>query len=140
MQRSSIAIILLVLTATVMMAVETTIETFRARSTGSSVKIEWRSASEQGLSSYEIERAGSDNVYRFVTSLPVRGNNQAYTYLDEEAFAKRDRDADIAGVQLTYRLRIVHSDRTVTYSNAVSVTHSVSGIKQTWGMIKEMFR
>jgi hypothetical protein len=49
-------------------------------------------------------------------------------------------DASVAQGNLSYRLRIVRDDQSAGYSNTVTVTHSVSGIKRTWGMIKEMFR
>jgi hypothetical protein len=55
-------------------------------------------------------------------------------------FAKGDGSNDVQNNQLQYRLKLVRPDKSFTYSNSVSVTHSVSSIKRTWGMIKEMFR
>jgi hypothetical protein len=40
----------------------------------------------------------------------------------------------------SYRIKVIAFDNSVSYSNIVSVSHSVSGIRRTWGMIKEMFR
>lgn len=120
-------------------AVETLLQSFTARSTGASVTIEWRTSSDVSLGSFELERAGSDNVYRFVSSIPFRGTT-SYSYVDEDVFAKGDGSNDVQNNQLQYRLKLVRPDKSFTYSNSVSVTHSVSSIKRTWGMIKEMFR
>jgi hypothetical protein len=38
-----------------------------------------------------------------------------------------------------YRLRINLADGEVSYSNTISVTKPASGVRRTWGMIKEMF-
>lgn len=120
-------------------AADPALQSFQARSTGKSVAVEWRSGTEGGVVKYEIERAGTDGVYRFVAAVDAKGNNQTYQFSDDEAFAKRD-DAAVAQGNLTYRLRVLREDRSVGYSNSVVVTHSVSSIKRTWGMIKEMFR
>jgi hypothetical protein len=37
-------------------------------------------------------------------------------------------------------LRAIGYDNSSSVSNSVSVAHSISGIRRTWGMIKEMFR
>jgi len=39
-----------------------------------------------------------------------------------------------------YRLKIVDTNGQASYSNEVSVSHNVSGVKRTWGSIKAMFR
>lgn len=122
-------------------AVQITLQSFTARSESGAVKVEWRSATEVGLDRYELERAGDDQVFRTVAVVDAKGSNQSYSYLDEEAFGKRDgTDGSIAKTYFTYRLKMVLDDRTATYSNTTGVSHSVSGIKRTWGMIKEMFR
>ncbi len=131
------ALVLLVSTA---YAVESLLQSFTARSTGASVTIEWRTSSDAALSSFEVERAGSDNVFRFVSTVPARGASQVHSYVDEDVFAKGDGSNEIQNNQLQYRLKLVRPDRSYTYSNSVAVTHSVSSIKRTWGMIKEMFR
>lgn len=115
------------------------VDYFRARSSGSAVILEWRSVAENGVDRYEIERAGDDGVFRYVASVDAKGNNQSYDYTDDEAFSKPD-GTKVASTYFTYRLRIVHTDKSVSYSSSAGVTHSVSSIKRTWGMIKQMFR
>jgi len=121
-------------------AVESLLQTFTARSSGASVTVEWRTSNEASITSFEIERAGSDNIFRFVSVMPAKGPGQPHSYVDEEVFAKADGVIDLQNTALQYRLKMIRSDKSYTYSNTVHVTHSVSGIKRTWGMIKEMFR
>jgi uncharacterized membrane protein len=131
------ALLLVVSTA---FAVESLLQSFTARSTGSSVTIEWRTSGDAAVGSFEVERAGTDNVFRFVSALPSRGAGQTHSYVDEDVFAKGDGMNEIQNTSLQYRLKLVRPDKSFTYSNSVSVTHSVSSVKRTWGMIKEMFR
>jgi hypothetical protein len=132
---------ILVTAAVTVWAVQTTLQSFTARSESGAVKVEWRSTAEVSLDHYELERAGDDQVFRTVAVVDAKGSNQSYSYLDEEAFGKRDgSDGSIAKTYFTYRLKMVSDDRSATYSNTTGVSHSVSGIKRTWGMIKEMFR
>lgn len=141
MNRLALIITLILTTATVGFAVQPTLQYFQAKSNGNSVSLEWKSNTESDVLQYDVERAGEDGQFRFVGTVQAKGSNQAYTYRDDEAFAKRDgSDGTIARNYFTYRLKIVTADRATSYSNTVGVTHNVSGIKRTWGMIKEMFR
>jgi hypothetical protein len=134
----SILALLVVATVTAL-AVQATVDYLRAKSTGSAVVLEWRSTNEAGVSHYEIERAGDDQVFRFVATVQTKGSNFSYSYTDDEAFGKGDNQK-VASSYFTYRLKLVHSDQTSSYSPTAGVSHSVSSIKRTWGMIKEMFR
>ncbi|MBU3742350.1 MAG: hypothetical protein FGM24_08715 [Candidatus Kapabacteria bacterium] len=131
---------LLFIATTVSSAGDVALQSFQARSQGKSVSVEWRSGVETGVMRYEIERAGADGVFRLVAAVDAKGNGHSYQFTDDEAFGKRDEQSVIQS-NLTYRLRIVRDSKApASYSNTVVVTHSVSGIKRTWGMIKEMFR
>jgi hypothetical protein len=130
---------LLLVTTVTVLGVEATVDYLRAKSNGSTVTLEWRSSNEGNVVNYEIERAGPDQVFRSIGSVAAKGSNQAYTYTDEEAFGKND-DATVSSTYFTYRLKLVGSDQSSSYSATASVSHTVSSIKRTWGMIKEMFR
>lgn len=133
-----IAMLACVLTA---QAVQITLQYFQAKSNGNSIVVEWKSTVEADVVAYDVERAGADNVFRYVGSVSAKGSNQSYSYNDDEAFGKRDgNDGSVAKNYFTYRLKVVTSDKNASYSNTVGVVHNVSGIKRTWGMIKEMFR
>lgn len=131
----------LVCTTVVAYGVQVTLQYFNAKSNGTSISLEWKSTAEPNLVQYEIERAGEDNQFRYVATLQARGSNTVYSYRDDEAFGKGDgNDGSVARNYFTYRLKMVTPDRSASYSNTIGVTHNVSGIKRTWGMIKEMFR
>lgn len=141
MRKVITSIAVLVLSSLVALAVQVTIQSFTARSTGTAIIVEWKSASEPDITSYELERASDDQVFRHVSTVTAKGSNQPYAYNDDEAFGKRDgNDGSIARNYFTYRLKIVRADKSFVYSNTIGVSHNVSGIKKTWGMIKEMFR
>lgn len=133
----------LVLLATIAtaFAVEDAVEYLRARSTGTTVVLDWRSSDEGQMKHFEIERAGEDQVFRYVAMVTAKGNNSAYQFTDEEAFGKRDAaDGAVTSTYFTYRLKLVYSDQPASYTATAGVSHSVSSVRRTWGMIKEMFR
>lgn len=140
MKRLSLIASLLIVTVVAALAVEATVDYLRARSTGSAVVLEWRSTQESNLLQYEIERAGDDQIFRYVATVSAKGPNQTYSYRDDEAFNKRDGNGNVAATYFTYRLKLVHADQRTVYSTSAGVSHNVSSIKRTWGMIKEMFR
>lgn len=140
MKKISTLIVLLALAIASLEAVQVSLQYFQAKSNGNSIVVEWKSSGEADIAQYEIERAGSDKQFRYVATLQAKGSNQSYAYTDDEAFGKGDGEKSIAANYFTYRLKIVNLDKNAAYSNTVGVVHNVSGIKRTWGMIKEMFR
>jgi hypothetical protein len=108
-----------------------------AYSNGSYVIIRWVSEDETGVLAYKIEReSGVSGAWVVLTSnFPTKGNNSSYEFIDENAF----RTADTF---YQYRISPVYdpsSGRSQDYYN-VSVLHSTSGVRRTWGSIKAMFR
>lgn len=141
MTRRIIILALFAAATVVAYGVQVSLQYFNAKSNGTSISLEWKSTTESNLMQYEVERAGEDNQFRYVATVQSRGSNSVYTYRDDEAFGKGDgNDGSVARNYFTYRLKLVTPDRSASYSNTIGVTHNVSGIKRTWGMIKEMFR
>jgi len=110
------------------------------------ITLDWQSGTETGVRSYAIERSDAkSNDFREIGSLTAKGNNSSYNY----------RDAAINGAPISgsasnhgfvplsdlykYRLRLNY-DNAVSYSQTISVSKPIAGVKRTWGMIKEMFR
>jgi hypothetical protein len=133
-------ILLIVIASASLIAGDILLESFYAKSDGKNITIEWKSADESNISRYELERTNSANNFTYLTSLEAKGSHNSYRYVDEEAFMKDDNTGTQGKNIYTYRLKIVKSDNSHSYSNIVTVTHNVSGIRRTWGMIKEMFR
>lgn len=122
-----------------MMAAEANFEYLTAKSDGRVVVVEWRPSVEKGVLRYEVERSSSDQGWRSVASQDSRGPMYTYKFVDEDALMRGDKQA-ITRTVYSYRLKVIGNDYSVTYTNPVNVAHSVSGIRRTWGMIKEMFR
>ena len=120
-------------------AAETALEYLTAKSDGKVIIIEWRASAEKGIHHYEVERASGDQLYRHIATIDARGQMYSYRFVDEDALMKGDKQ-QIVGNVYSYRLRAIGYDNSSSVSNSVSVAHSISGIRRTWGMIKEMFR
>ncbi|MCL5991990.1 MAG: hypothetical protein M1419_07805 [Bacteroidetes bacterium] len=135
-----IVILLLSLTTASLIAGDNLLDSFNAKSDGKNITIEWKSADESSVSRYELERTNSANNFTYLTSQDAKGSNYSYRYVDEEAFMKDDNTGTQSKNIYTYRLKIVKKDNSISYSDNVTVTHNISGIRRTWGMIKEMFR
>jgi len=125
-----------------LIAGNTLLDSFKASSDGKAIKLEWRSSDESGISRFDIERAGTDMNFRFVKSIDAKGYPTSYIFTDDEAFFKGEGDQNNVQLKTTYyyRLKIVRSDNTFSYSDNANVQHNPSGLRRTWGMIKEMFK
>lgn len=130
MKTSSIIITLLLIASVYAGAF---IDYFHARSEGDDVRLEWKTSDETNLQKFVIERKTPQSSYLEVATIPPTGNNSFYTYLDQNAYKTTD-------LVFVYRLKIVDNDGTVSYFNETTVSHSLSGVKRTWGSIKAMFR
>ncbi len=106
---------------------------FFARSEGDNVKLEWRTGEEHNVQHFIVERKTISGNFIDVATITAKGSNSYYTYVDESAYKSQD-------LIFIYRLKIVSENNSTTFSSEVSVSHSISGIKRTWGSIKAMFR
>jgi hypothetical protein len=125
-------ILILLLLATAVLA-GTFLEYFQGRSEGEDIRLEWKTREEVNLQHFKVERKTPQSAFVDITTIEPKGSNSYYTYLDQSAY-KTDN------MLFIYRLKIVDTNGQVAYSNEVSVSHSVSGVKRTWGSIKAMFR
>ncbi len=108
---------------------------FNGRSDGDNIVLEWKTRSETNLLRYEIQRkAGTNGDFVSLSTVSPKGSNSQYSYIDRSAY----KDAESIYV---YRLKIIESGSgPASYSNEITVSHSVSSVKRTWGSIKAMFR
>ena len=125
-------IILVLLFATAIFA-GTFLEYFQGRSEGEDVRLEWKTREEVDLQHFKVERKTPQSSFVEIATIQPKGSNSYYTYLDQSAYKPGD-------LLFVYRLKIVDSNGQISYSNEVSISHSVSGVKRTWGSIKAMFR
>jgi hypothetical protein len=91
--------------------------TFDARRTGSSVTLDWATATEQNSGWYEVERAvntGNELVFERIETVPAAGNSTSrreYNAIDN----------NVRTGSYVYRLRMVDRDGTFDYSDEVAV-------------------
>lgn len=106
-----------------------------ARSDGANITIRWMSEDETGVSRFVLERkAGVNGAFMTLVEIQPTGNNSSYQYVDETAFR-------VSQSIYQYRVRVTFSNGSApVYSNTVTVSHSTSEVRRTWGSIKAMFR
>ena len=129
--RLSLPIIILVTVVTIYAGAF--LEYFHGRSEGDDVRLEWKTGEEVNLQNFMIERKTPQSSFVEIATIEPKGSNSYYTYLDQSAYKSND-------MIFVYRLKIVDTNGQSSYSNEVTVSHSVSGVKRTWGSIKAMFR
>ena len=111
-----------------------------ARPEGDNVVIEWILGEEDNVKSYEVYRA-NNGFYTKIAEKDAKGNNSSYKHIDVEAFIKNMKETQVQEkIELKYKLKVRYSNGTTEESNDIEVSHNVSSVKRTWGMIKELFR
>ena len=133
--------IVIVLTATIsVIAGQNLLDYLKASSDGNNITVEWKSIDETNVDYYSIERAGSDQIFSEIDTKKAKGYPTTYKYIDQSAF-KIDNDTKTLTKNLFYYRIIIHkNDKSTLTSDITSVTHNMSSIHRTWGMLKEMFR
>jgi hypothetical protein len=108
----------------------------QAFSRNSDIVLRWDSDDESGVIAFEISRrAGMDGP--FIVLVPryqARGSGSHYEFVDETAF-RTAMDSFYM-----YRIIAIYSDNHRSEPYDVGVSHTVSGVRRTWGSIKAMFR
>ena len=101
---------------------------------GDNVVISWKTLEENNIREFVVQRSTPQSSFVDIASIKAKGSNSSYSYTDESAYKTSD-------LVFIYQIKIVGNDPSdVTYSKPQSVLQSVSGVKQTWGSIKAMFR
>jgi hypothetical protein len=112
----------------------TDIQYFTAKNEPDAILLEWKTGLEDNLNRFEIERAASDpNNFVQVGTVSAIGSNSYYFFRDELSLS-------MSPPIYYYRLKLVNSNGAYVYSNTITVTHIISGVRSTWGSIKAIFR
>ena len=142
MKKAFIIFFLILSTSLVFLyATDNYLRSFRASSQNTDIVVEWETTNESQIKYFDIERSADNQIYQKIKTLDAKGKPSSYRYVDEEAFLKGGEDPIIQSAKIySYRLKLVQYDQTSNYTETISVTHQTSGIRKTWGMIKELFR
>lgn len=115
----------------------TEMQYFTARNEADAILLEWKTGLEDNLNRFEVERsAGNQNNFVMIGSLMAIGNNSYYFYRDESVRGQNPTETPI----YYYRLKLINHNGSSSYSQTISVTHIISGVRSTWGSIKAIFR
>ncbi|MCB0728665.1 MAG: hypothetical protein KDD00_14475 [Ignavibacteriae bacterium] len=135
--RLHIKILLLILFSSGLVYAGVTLQYFVARDNSQGVLVEWKTSDEAGTVKFEIERsAESPDNFIFINYKDATGNNSYYSFQDNSVEVGTGRTTSI----YFYRLKCINGSGNVTYTDHITVSHTVSGIRSTWGSIKAIFR
>ena len=121
------------------------IDSFTAQPDGDGITLNWQSQIEAGISRYIVQRENitSTNDFQNVGTVAPAGNYSYYKFHDSRPSSTRlaGQGGNVTTLSdaYKYRLEIDLATGDVSYSQTVSVTKPSSGVRRTWGMIKEMF-
>lgn len=115
-----------------------TIEYFTGRTNSNGIIIEWKTGQEGNTTKFEVERSVTtpDN-FIYIATVNAQGSNSYYTYQDNSVDNNHTTQNNSV---YYYRLKCIQSNGSHSFSNVITVVHSVSGIRSTWGSIKAIFR
>ena len=124
----------LLFTSTMVLAEIIRSGSLQASSDGINVTLHWITDDETSVAHFEVERrSGTDGAFVSLATIDAKGPS-AYEFIDNSAFRK------IATIY-QYRIKVTYNNSAnTTYSSILTVTHTVSGVRRTWGSIKSMFR
>jgi len=107
---------------------------FQATSDGINVTLHWITEDETNVARFEIERrAGTEGNFMSIGSADPKGPS-LYEFIDYSSLLK-------TVTVYQYRIKIVFSNgANPIYTPPLTVAHTVSGVRRTWGSIKAMFR
>ena len=107
---------------------------FQANSDGVNVTLHWITEDETNVIGYQIERrTGTEGSFVSIATITAKGSS-LYEFIDNSAFRK-------TVTLYQYQIKIIYANGTmVTYPGVLTVSHTVSGVRRTWGSIKAMFR
>jgi hypothetical protein len=125
---------LLVVLFTAALAAIIRADSFQVTSDGDNIVVRWITDDETNVSRFDIERrTGTDGNFTSIATVNPKGPS-LYEYTDYSPFHK-------TVTLYQYRIKVSFVDgSTPLYVGPVTVSHTVSGVRRTWGSIKAMFR
>ena len=132
--KNIIVIVFVLLFAVSIFAGGVVITEFTVNAVGDQALLQWTSGIEGNLTKYKIERSVDGQTFFYINETLPAGNNHVYIFYDDTLFK------DSSQRLYYYRIKMTFSDGSFSYSEVKSVQVSFSGLAETWGSIKAMFR
>lgn len=106
-----------------------------AFSNGSDIVVRWTTVDETGVQRFDIlRRSGTIGDFSVIGSVDqLKGNNSTYEYVDKSVFK-------VSSGIYQYKIRIINGQNPAPETDPVTVSHTSTTAKRTWGSIKAMFR
>lgn len=105
-----------------------------AESDGENIVVKWTTSQEIDLNHFVVERRSVNSSFGPISeNISAKGSNSNYEFVDQNAYKTTD-------AVYIYRLKIVSKNGDIEHSGEISVSHSVSSVRRTWGSIKALFR
>ncbi|MBL7191640.1 hypothetical protein ISS30_08070 [bacterium] len=133
MRRVQFILSLIVFIAVCAIAGGSVLTFFNAYGEGDRAVLNWTSGLETGLFKYKIERSADNQNFSLIAAINPQGDYTMYEYIDDDLLKNSQR-------LYYYRIKMIFTDGSAVYSDTNSVTLQFSGIQETWGSIKAMFR
>jgi hypothetical protein len=115
-------------------AVDSVLLEFSVNADGDHAVVTWQSGIEGNLTKYKLERSTDGQIFNYIYEQPAQGNFTEYEYIDTDLYKFTSQRV------YYYRIKMIFADGSYTYSEVQSVTIILSGLMETWGSIKAMFR
>ncbi|MCK5742284.1 MAG: hypothetical protein KAH48_08700 [Chlorobi bacterium] len=143
--KTKIYILLMVLGVSTLLAGSIKLDEFSAKTDGNSVTLSWMAPSEGEIAKYEIQRSCESSAFSVIGEKQASGAGIRYEFIDNTVvFSKDGSDDDdklLGKKNYSYRLNFILKDGSSSlYDQTVTAELEVNSVKNTWGMIKEMFR
>lgn len=131
----AIVVLLFAATGVSLIAMQGVFSYVKAIPQGDEVTIQWQSTNEYGVRGFDVERRSDDVLeFRRIGRVDPKGAGNTYSYVDDGAFYKGNSNK-----HFTYRVKALGVSAQ-QYSPTVTITHEISSVRKSWGMIKELFR
>ena len=107
----------------------------QASSDGVNVTVRWVTDDESNVSRFEVQRSsGIDGNFATIAVVSPGSEDHTYSFVDHSAFMRTT-------TIYQYRVMTYYTNRPDGVpSTPVTVSHTVSGVRRTWGSIKSLFR
>lgn len=97
------------------------------------VVLNWLTKSESGVQSFIVLRSNDDAVYISLTKINAQGPGTRYEYVDQNVMF-----TDFSA--LFYKIRAIGKNGQIIEETSIIAHPNISGIFETWGAIKALFR
>ncbi|MBS1514820.1 MAG: hypothetical protein JSS63_07300 [Bacteroidetes bacterium] len=109
---------------------------FTAKNNSEGILVEWKTVDEGNTVKFDLERSvNTPDNFLSLNTKGATGSNSYYSYQDNSVEARTS-----SSTIYYYRLKCSDASGNYTYTNHITVSHTVSGIRSTWGSIKAIFR